>query len=125
MTVICDYCGSDAQLVTGEEIYPHRPDLYRLKFYSCSPCRAWVGCHKNSDAVPLGRLANAELRKAKNAAHAAFDPIWKSKQLNRSDAYYWLSRQLGIRFKDCHIGMFDVATCNKVIAACQQREEQS
>lgn len=120
MTVKCDYCGSDAARVTGKEIYPHRPDLYSLQFWSCSPCGAWVGCHKRSNAVPLGRLANAELRKAKSAAHAAFDPLWKSGDKSRRGAYEWLSRKLNIPFKDCHIGMFDIETCAEVVRVCNE-----
>lgn len=123
MTLKCDYCGREALLVSGRDIYPHRPDLYSLKFWSCSPCGAWVGCHKRSNAVPLGRLADADLRKAKSAAHAAFDPIWKSGEMHRRNAYDWLSKKLGIKFKDCHIGMFDIATCEKVVRICNEARE--
>lgn len=119
MTVKCNYCGKDAVLVTGRVIYPHRPDLAGLQFWQCSPCSAWVGCHKDSKAAPLGRLANAELRRAKSAAHAAFDPLWKSGMKRRRDAYEWLSKELGISGKDCHIGMFDVAMCHEVVRACE------
>lgn len=122
MCIKCNYCGNDAALVSGKEIYPHRPDLYSLQFWSCSPCKAWVGCHKRSNAVPLGRLANAELRREKTAAHAAFDPIWKSGRKSRRGAYEWLSKRLSIPFKDCHIGMFDVDTCKRVVAACDEFE---
>lgn len=121
-TVNCDYCGNPAKLVKGSVIYPHRPDLSKLSFWQCEPCRAYVGCHKNSNAIPLGRLANAELRKAKNRAHAAFDPLWKSGKMKRSYAYQWLSEQLGIAGKDCHIGMFDVDMCNRVIKIISNRE---
>lgn len=116
--VICDYCGNKAALVTGRKIYPHRPDLFPLRFWHCEPCKAWVGCHKNSDAQPLGRLANAELRLAKSAAHRAFDPLWKSGETTRKQAYQWLSIQLGIPSESCHIGMFDVATCLRVQTIC-------
>lgn len=119
--VICNYCGKPAELISGKAIYPHRPDLFSLKFWSCTPCKAYVGCHKDSDAVPLGRLANAELRSAKNRAHAAFDPLWKSKSMKRAEAYGWLSKQLGISGKDCHIGMFNIEMCERVVSACQQR----
>ncbi|MEG9741631.1 zinc-finger-containing protein [Enterobacter roggenkampii] len=119
--VICDYCGNKAALVTGRKIYPHRPDLFPLRFWHCEPCKAWVGCHKNIDAQPLGRLANAELRLAKSAAHRDFDPLWKSGEMTRKQAYQWLSNQLGIPSESCHIGMFDVATCQRVQAVCASR----
>jgi hypothetical protein len=117
MSVVCDYCGKDAPLVSGKTVYPHRPDLYAKQFYQCGPCDAMVGCHPGT-TKPLGRLANAELRKAKMAAHAAFDPIWKGGKMKRGSAYAWLADQLGIRQQECHIGMFDVAMCARVIDAC-------
>jgi hypothetical protein len=83
------------------------------------PCDAWVGTHKNSPThAPLGRLANAELRAAKRAAHAAFDPLWKGGQMSRSKAYALLAQKMGIDPKDSHIGMFDVEQCKTVILLC-------
>lgn len=117
MSVNCDYCGKPAEQVTGKEIYPHRPDLFHKTFYRCVPCRAYVGCHPGTTR-PLGRLANAQLRAAKSAAHAAFDPIWKGGHKKRGSAYAWLADQLGIPQEKCHIGMFDVDACQRVVQAC-------
>lgn len=113
----CPYCGKMSVQTSGREIYPHRPDLYSKVFYQCAPCDAYVGCHPGTDR-PMGRLANAELRRAKLAAHAAFDPIWKGGRRNRRSAYKWLAGKLGISPDECHIGMFDVERCRKVIAIC-------
>lgn len=33
--------------------------------------------------------------------------------MKRKDAYFGLSRQLGLKFSETHIGMFDVETCKK------------
>lgn len=117
--MICPYCNSPAALVSGWKIYPHRPNLFDKHFYECAPCDARVGCH-GTTTNPLGRLANSELRRAKSAAHAAFDPIWKSKKMSRSRAYSWLAERLSIKTEDCHIGMFDVEQCRAVIAACKE-----
>ncbi|WP_448952181.1 zinc-finger-containing protein [Labrys neptuniae] len=122
---ICDYCQTMSELVTGADIYQHRPDLKDKRLYRCEPCGAWVGCHPGT-LKPLGRLANAELRAAKQRAHAAFDPLWKAKMLRegikqheaRGAAYLWLAAELGIPGDDCHIGMFDVATCQRVVEIC-------
>jgi hypothetical protein len=115
----CPYCGNDAELKTGRHVYPHRPDLASLKIWACDPCDAWVGTHKNSPThAPLGRLANAELRKAKMAAHAAFDPLWKSGSMSRKKAYALLSDKMGLKPQDTHIGMFDVDQCKQVVAVC-------
>lgn len=103
---ICPYCNCAFVLVDGDVIYPHRQDLKSRKFYLCEPCNAYVGCHAGTD-MPFGRLANAELRKAKMDAHTAFDSYWKNAGISRGQAYHWLCKKLGIDFEDCHIGMFN------------------
>jgi hypothetical protein len=114
----CPYCGNEAELTTGSKVYPRRPDLASLKIWACMPCDAWVGTHKNSLMnAPLGRLANAELRKAKMAAHAAFDPYWKSGHITRHKAYKMLAERMGLSKAEAHIGMFDVDQCRKVVEA--------
>lgn len=114
---ICPYCENKAEGVDGSEIYPHRKDLYSKWFYRCTPCDAYVGCHPNTK-TPLGRLANAELRKFKSLAHRAFDPLWKKGGMKRSEAYKALATEMSIPKKECHIGMFDVEQCKRVIAIC-------
>jgi hypothetical protein len=115
--IICPYCETDALLKTGFEIFPHKPDLYDLHFWECSSCDARVGTHINT-ITPMGKLANVAHRRLKKAAHRAFDPVWQSNQLGRNEAYFWLAQQLGIEIKDCHIGLFDEATCQRVIDIC-------
>ena len=120
MTINCDYCKQPAKLANGAVIYPHRPDLSSKWFYQCTPCCAYVGCHPNGNGkTPLGRLANAELRRAKQAAHAAFDPIWRNGGMSRKGAYKWLGDALGLTTKQTHIGMFDVSQCHAVVANCK------
>lgn len=111
--VLCDYCRQPADLVTGREIYPSRRDLVSLKFWACTPCGAYVGCHRDSNNLPLGRLANGELRTAKRLTHAVFDPLWKNGTMRRAEAYAWLANELGIKARECHIGMFDVEMCKR------------
>ena len=124
--VTCPYCTHAATLVNGNRIYPHRADLHAKYFWLCAPCRAYVGCHPkgNGDGTkPLGRLANTELREAKKRAHAAFDPIWLngggSRSHRRKESYKRLAKCLDIEYRDCHIGMFDIETCEAVVRACQ------
>lgn len=116
--ITCSYCGKDAALVGGSVIYPHRPDLSSKWFYQCKPCSAYVGCHPNSKKA-LGRLANAELRKHKSAAHAKFDPFWRNGSKTRSQAYKDLAQAMGLTEKDCHIGMFNIEQCQKVVSICE------
>lgn len=72
--------------------------------------------------TPKGRLANAELRHWKIAAHAAFDPIWKYGKFKgkRNAAYSWLSEQMNLPREKTHIGMFDISDCKKVIEICKK-----
>ena len=121
-TVLCDYCKMSAKLVSGKQIYPHRKDLWKRKYWLCSRCHAYVGTHKNSNGKPLGRLANAELRAARALAHNEFDDrLWKYPDLSRADMYAWLSASLMIPKAKCHIGQFDVDQCHAAIKALRDK----
>lgn len=88
--------------------------------FLCRGCRAYVGMHPFT-GIPLGTLADAATREARKKAKAAFNPLWGSGGMSRSEAYAWMAKQLGIeRTEECHIGWFDVAQCNRVVAICQQ-----
>lgn len=119
MTVTCPYCNAEARLTTGDYIYPHRQDLAHRKFWVCWPCDAYVGTHKGTDQ-PLGTMANAELRKARRAAHDAFDPLW-DRTMARNQAYAWLANAMGLPKKETHIGMFDVDQCRRVVELVNNR----
>jgi hypothetical protein len=110
--VRCPYCGELAARVTGREIYPHLEKLYRKRYWVCYTCDAYVGCHPNG--TPLGCLANANLRRVRRATHSMFDSLWQQGKLTRDQAYAWLSKSLGLPISECHIGMFDEKTCQKV-----------
>ncbi len=119
---LCPYCENKTEYVDSSFVYGRSYGM----IYICKPCRAWVGVHKGTDNA-LGRLANAELRGAKKKAHFYFDQIAKTslineiwtehlpKTSNRGKAYIWLAKQLNIPTIDCHIGMMDVVSCNRVI----------
>jgi|ERR1035437_5629829 hypothetical protein len=117
LTPLCPYCGEPSKLVTGLIIYPHRPDLEDRWFYLCEKDNAYVGTHKGTK-IPLGRLADADLRMAKSEAHSHFDPIWQTGKKTRKEAYQWLADNMVIDVKQCHIGEFDLVQCHKVIELC-------
>lgn len=110
----CNYCGNSAVLATGKTIYPHIPNLAHLKFWLCSPCGAYVGCHRGTEE-PMGLLANGETRKWRQKAHAAFDPIWKRGGISRVIAYSRLAELMGLTKDECHIGRFGVSDCQRLI----------
>lgn len=85
----------------------------------CKPCEAYVTL--NSRGRPNGRVAKASLRKLRQQAHRAFDPLWQSGEMSRPEAYAWLSEQLDIPFEWCHIGMMGNVTCQRVVVVCQEK----
>jgi len=110
-------CGKKALLVTGKEIYPHLPNLHHKKFWLCRGCDAYVGCHGDTNK-PMGVLADKEHRDLKMRAHNAFDPLWVSMDMNRTEAYEWLAEKMGLSKRKCHIGMFNQDQCREVIYIC-------
>ena len=114
--VTCQYCGREAAYVDSAEIYRGRS--YGM-IYLCRACDAYVGVHRGTDK-PLGILAKKDLRLWKNAAHLAFDPLWKSGKFTRRTAYRLLSEKMGLPEDATHIGMFDIENCKRAIAAAQE-----
>lgn len=120
---ICPYCGKDTEHVHDTAVYNQS---YGSMIYLCRNCDAYVGCHKSRPTEALGRLANAELRRAKIEAHKYLDNLWHrrigkdcTRQHARGKAYKWLAQQMGLTSKKCHIGMFDVEQCSKVVELCK------
>lgn len=110
--LICPYCGIEAELI--DSIYIYRYRSYG-KMWICYPCDAHVGCHKGTDK-PLGTLANAELKNARQLTHKEFDQLWKKKYFTRTQAYEWLASLLKITKDECHIAMFSIESCRKTWA---------
>ncbi|HYW76711.1 MAG TPA: zinc-finger-containing protein [Gammaproteobacteria bacterium] len=115
----CDVCGGRVVLADTGQVYG---PAYAGKGqgYLCMSlaCRAYVGCHPGTD-VPLGTMADRETRQARRRAHAAFDPLWRRTPGMRRRAYAWLADQLGLAREECHIGLFDKDTCERVISLCR------
>lgn len=120
----CVDCGGLGVLKPGRDVYPHRDDLWGLQFYVCT-CGARVGCHKGTD-LPLGYPCGPATARVRDKAHRVFDGLWRrkmerdgvSKGSARGAAYRWLSQELRIPFGDCHIGMMDRATAQRVVGLC-------
>lgn len=105
MKLYCTGCKQtvDARLTNGEELYPHRRDLYKLPFWKCDACSSFVGCHwkTKNPTSPLGVLATSEIKDARRKIHAILDPLWRSGRITRGAAYSHISRKLG---KQYHTG---------------------
>ena len=121
----CPYCGHDVVLTTNDEIYGKT--YGDGKVYLCRNCRASVGCHPGT-TIPLGRMANNELKRLKKLAHTYFDQTWKTKKCNRNKCYQILANKIGIPVKECHFGWFDGPQLHQAIKILRQglltKEEQ-
>lgn len=112
----CNCCGGRVDLVSNAEFYGGREYGWPLA-YLCRSCGARVGTHPDTD-IPLGSLADAKTIRARRAAHAAFDTLWKGKtQQHRNAAYAALAKAMGL--PEAHISWMDAAQCARVVALCR------
>lgn len=119
----CPYCGRKAVLRNASYVYGEnciRPDKH---LYVCSGypehCNAYVGAHEHN-LMPLGSLANGELRHLRIEAHYALDAVWKRGYMTRKGAYTWLANKMNLREQDMHIGRFSYYCCQESIRICQE-----
>ncbi len=116
----CPVCGAMAVLRPAAEIYrdPYRSD----QLYVCSnypKCRCYVGTHPGTN-IPLGTLADGDLRNLRIQAHRKFDSVWRSRIMSRESAYCWMADLFGIPLREAHIGLFGEYRCRELIRACDQ-----
>lgn len=109
--MLCPYCGKEPNFMSSKEFYGKD---YGSNIYVCLPCDAYVGTHGKTK-TPLGTLANKNLRIMRKRAHKSFDPLWKSKRMNRSQAYKWMAEVMNLPSKKAHIGMFNERQCFKLL----------
>jgi hypothetical protein len=110
----CSYCGSPIELKDSSIIYNGKS--YGM-VYICTrypDCEAYVGTHKDTD-VPLGTLADNELRSWRKKAHSVFDSLWRSGRITRKAAYTKLQIAMGMKKKEAHIAKMNIEQCKDVI----------
>jgi hypothetical protein len=125
---VCDYCGARATLARfGDGSYPYREDHGAV--WQCTACDAWIGVFaRSSRHVPLGRLANAELRDAKARLHAALEPLVAAKVRRdavnafkaRAHAFRWLANELGMDEQLCLMHLLDLEQCRAALAVVER-----
>lgn len=115
---VCPCCGSSASIRDSAVIYgkSYGQALICDRFPACD---TFVGCHRAS-GKPKGTMAERALREARKRAHASFDPLWRDGKLSRHEAYAWLSSEMGVEPNQCHIGLFDVEQCQRVVDLCNR-----
>lgn len=113
----CPYCQGAVELTSHAEVYNGREYSDWPYIYLCRPCDAYVGVHPKTD-IPLGTLANRELREARKQEKPNFEKLWHTPEM-RTRAYEWLAGEMGLTVGECHWGMFTVEQCRRAGAICR------
>ena len=111
----CPYCGSHSILKNAEGIYKNNSRdtmLYVCKNYPV--CDSYVRVQSGTK-IPMGTMANGELRRLRTEAHWNFDQLYKRGYMTKDDAYRWLASILCVPLNQAHIGMLGEYYCKKVI----------
>jgi hypothetical protein len=120
----CPYCGKRVNLVNNAEIYGCAYGEWPWA-YACEDrrgCNSYVGLHPFTH-IPVGTLADAPTRKARQKAKSVFNPIWQGGKMTRKQAYATLAKAMGIPVDSCHMGWFSVADCERVFIICTQGQQ--
>ena len=111
----CPYCGSHSVLRSADGIY--RCNDKNTMLYVCSrypACDSYVRVHPGTK-IPVGTMANRELRALRNEAHRNFDRLHKQGLMSKEDAYCWLASILAAPLGQAHIGYLGEYYCKQVI----------
>lgn len=114
-TIRCCYCGSSVTLRSAEGIVPQcKPGtmLYVCRNYPA--CDSYVKVHPGTK-LPMGSLANRELRTLRQKAHFHFNQLYETGFMSREEAYEWLSAVLNLPMGKAHIGLLGQYYCQQVI----------
>lgn len=87
VNIKCPYCGARAFLRPASVVYGERA-APGSKLYVCGnypACDSYVAAHRTSQ-LPMGTLADKQLRRERQAAHAVFNQLWKSGLMSKRQA---------------------------------------
>lgn len=111
----CPYCGSTIVYRSADGIY--KENSKGVMLYVCShypECDAYVRVHTGTK-IPVGTLANHELRTLRRTAHQYFDRLHLSGLMTKQDAYRWLADLISAPLSEAHIGHLGEYYCKLVI----------
>lgn len=112
----CNCCIDNGNSITDNIVLVENKEIYGRNYgdwpwiYLCKECRAYVGLHPYTH-IPLGTLADKELREARKTSKSYFEILHKSGFKSRSEAYKMLAQKMGIPTEECHFGWFDIERC--------------
>ena len=88
----CPYCGRTVKYMTADHIYSNGdPEQIMLVCTGHPECDAYVRCQTGT-TIPLGSLANKQLRHKRIEAHKYFDRLFKQHIMEKQSAYDWLKK---------------------------------
>ena len=111
----CPYCGSPVVYRSADGIY--RDNSKGTMLYVCSrypECDSYVRVHAGTN-IPVGSIANHELRTLRRTAHHYFDQLYESGYMSKQDAYQWLADLIMAPLSEAHIGHLGEYYCKQVI----------
>lgn len=111
----CPYCGSHVVYRSADGIY--RDNSRGAMLYACAKypdCDSYVRVHAGTN-IPVGSLANHELRALRRSAHHYFDQLYECGYMSKQDAYQWLADLIMAPLSEAHIGYLGEYYCKKVI----------
>lgn len=82
-------------------------------------CDAYVRVHAGTN-IPVGSLANHELRSLRRTAHQYFDQLHQSGMMSKQNAYQWLADLISAPLSEAHIGYLGEYYCSQVIRESQK-----
>lgn len=122
----CPYCRAKATLHPASYVFGDtaRPGslLYVCDRYPA--CNAYVGAHRKTK-LPMGSLADGDLRHKRIEAHKAFDWMWRSGLMTKAQAYRWMQAKLGIPASQAHIAKFSYYMCDQLISVCREARQNN
>lgn len=118
----CPYCHAQATLRPASIVYGTNKQSKGKYLYLCDrwpACDAYVSAHEHT-LLPMGTLANGDLRHKRILAHRALKQFQKDCHMEKWEVYIWLQAKLGLHASQAHIGQFSEYMCDQVISLCQQ-----
>ena len=114
--------GIPTSLRPASLVYGSTPQTRGKFLYVCDrwpACNAYVSAHERT-LLPMGTLANGDLRHKRILAHRALKKLQQDCHMEKWEVYIWLQAKLGLDAHQTHIGQFSEYMCEQVISLCQQ-----
>ncbi len=111
----CPYCGAPVVFKSADGIY--RDNSNNTMLYVCArypACDAYVRTHPGT-TIPVGEMANGQLRELRRTAHRYFDQLHQAGYMSKKEAYRWLAATISATLSQAHIGYLGEYYCRQVI----------